>query len=150
MPETRTELPQGTLDLLILKIGAVDPEVSLTFRLLSEQVDASVTQERLIAWLWFGKTSWGRFTYANIRPEDSFAYTDVFCDEEGNPLPDMPSSDSVVTLVERDGRTAVTTTTTFASEEALSQVLEMGMQEGTAQTLDRLEEILREAKSAQE
>jgi len=92
---------------------------------------------------WFGTTSWGKFTYANIRPEDSFEYTDVFCDEEGAPIPGMPSSHTVVRLVERDGKTTVTTTTAYATEQALSQVLEMGMKEGLTQTLDKLEEVLR-------
>jgi uncharacterized protein YndB with AHSA1/START domain len=92
---------------------------------------------------WFGKTSWGQFVYENIRPEDSFEYTDVFCDEEGNPTPGMPSSHTVVKLVEREGRTTVTTTTSYTSEEALSQVLEMGMKEGLSETLDKLEEVLR-------
>jgi uncharacterized protein YndB with AHSA1/START domain len=92
---------------------------------------------------WFGKTSWGKFSYANIRPEDSFEYTDIFCDEQGSPLPHLPSSHTVVTLVERDGRTTVTTRTSYASEEALSQVLKMGMKEGLSQTLDKLEEVLR-------
>jgi len=94
---------------------------------------------------WFGKTSWGRFTYANIRPEDSFEYTDVFCDEDGNAIPNMPTSHTVVTLVERAGGTTVTSTTAYASEEALSQVLEMGMKEGLTQSLDKLEEVLRSA-----
>jgi uncharacterized protein YndB with AHSA1/START domain len=94
---------------------------------------------------WFGKTSWGMFTYANIRPEDSFEYTDVFCDEEGDPTPGMPSSQTLVRLVERDGKTTVTTTTRYDSEEALSQVLEMGMKEGLTQTLDKLDEALRAA-----
>ena len=94
---------------------------------------------------WFGKTSWGKFTYANIRPKDSFEYTDVFCDEEGAPIAGMPSSHTVVALVERDGRTTVTATTAYASEEALAQVLEMGMKEGLTQTLDKLAEVLQEA-----
>jgi len=95
---------------------------------------------------WFGKTSWGRFTYASIRPEDSFEYTDVFCDEDGNAMPDMPTSHTVVTLVEKDGKTTVTSRTAYASAEALSQVLEMGMKEGLTQTLDRLEEVLLESR----
>ncbi len=91
---------------------------------------------------WFGMTSWGKFTYANIRPEESFEYTDIFCDEQGDPIPNMPSSHSELTLVEHDGKTTVTTKVTYASEEALAQVLEMGMEEGLTQTLDKLEEVV--------
>jgi uncharacterized protein YndB with AHSA1/START domain len=93
---------------------------------------------------WFGMTAWGKFTYANIRPEESFEYTDIFCDEDGNPTPDMPSSHTVITFVEKGGKTTVTTTTSYANEESLKQVLEMGMKEGLTQTLDKLEAVLAE------
>jgi hypothetical protein len=32
-------------------VTAVNPQVSLTFQTLSDQVDASLAQERLVAWL---------------------------------------------------------------------------------------------------
>lgn len=91
---------------------------------------------------WFGMTSWGKFTYANIRPEVSFEYTDIFCDENGQAMPNMPSSHTVLTMTERDGKTTVTTKTTYATAEALETVLKMGMKEGLTQTLDKLEEAV--------
>src|ERR1043165_2191155 len=33
---------------------------------------------------WYGKYSWGKSTYSNIDAENSFDYTDEFCDEHGN------------------------------------------------------------------
>lgn len=92
---------------------------------------------------WFGMTSWGMFTFQNIHPEDLFEYVDVFCDEDANINPDFPSSHSVIEFSEQDGKTTVKTITTYAREEDLTQVIEMGMKEGLTQTLDKLEEVLR-------
>ena len=92
---------------------------------------------------WFGMTSWGMFTFDNVQPEDSFEYTDIFCDEDGNVTPGFPSSHTTITFTEHDGKTTVKTITAYASEEDLTQVIEMGMKEGLTQTLDKLEEALR-------
>lgn len=91
---------------------------------------------------WYGKTSWGKAVYMKINPQNSFEYTDIFCDENGTPIPNMPSMYIVVTLTEMEGKTRLLTKTEFASPEALSQVLEMGMKEGFTQTLDKLEAAL--------
>jgi len=91
---------------------------------------------------WFGKVSWGKATYGKISPKDSLEFTDIFCDEAGVPTPNMPTSHSVMTLVERGGRTTLLVKTTYVSPEALDQVLKMGMEEGYSQTLDNLEAVL--------
>jgi uncharacterized protein YndB with AHSA1/START domain len=91
---------------------------------------------------WFGKTSWGKGIFGKITPKDSFEYTDIFCDENGDPTPDMPASRTVLTLTERDGRTTLVTRTEYATAEALEMVLAMGMQEGYSQTMDNLDAIL--------
>jgi uncharacterized protein YndB with AHSA1/START domain len=91
---------------------------------------------------WFGKTSWGKGIYGRISPQDSFEYTDVFCDENGVESKDLPASRSSVSFVEKDGKTTMTTRTTYDTAEALEQVLKMGMQEGYSQTLDNLEAVL--------
>jgi uncharacterized protein YndB with AHSA1/START domain len=91
---------------------------------------------------WYGKTSWGKGVYGKISPQDSFEFTDIFCDENAVPIPDMPVSKSRVTLVEKDGRTTLVSRTEYATAEALAQVLQMGMQEGYTQTLDNLESVL--------
>lgn len=91
---------------------------------------------------WYGKTSWGKGTFKNITPTDSFEYTDVFCDENGTPIPGMPVAHTRMTLAETGGATTVTFETEYETPEALARVLEMGMKEGFTQTLDRLEEIL--------
>ena len=91
---------------------------------------------------WFGKYSWGKSTYTRINPENSFAYTDEFTDENGTPTPGMPSMDIEVALYDENGSTRMVSTTTFSSPETLKQILDMGMKEGLVQTWDRLEEFV--------
>lgn len=93
---------------------------------------------------WYGKTSWGKATFNNILPKDSFEYVDEFCDENGVVTPEMPVSRTTVTLSESDGGTRVTSATTYDAPESLAQVLEMGMEEGFAQTWQRLAEFVEE------
>ncbi len=91
---------------------------------------------------WFGQVSWGKGTYEQIDPEDSFAYTDAFCDENAVETPGMPTSRTVVKLEERGDATTLTSTSEFESPEALKTVIDMGMEEGFDQTWDNLEAIL--------
>lgn len=89
---------------------------------------------------WFGKTAPGKVVYKNIDPENSFEYTDYFTDEAGNVDESLPASHSKLSLQENeDGTTTLTVVTSYETEEALKQVIEMGMEEGYAQTLDKLE-----------
>lgn len=91
---------------------------------------------------WFGQSSCGKGVYDSISPEDSFAYTDYFTDENGVETPGMPSSRTVLHFIESNGSTTITSTSIFESPEALKQVIEMGMKEGFDQTWDRLEAFL--------
>lgn len=91
---------------------------------------------------YYGMESWGKGTYTAISPIDSFSYDDEFCTDTAEPVPGMPVSHSTVTLVEDGSNTRFTSTTSYDTPEALKQVLEMGMEEGYRQTLDRLEEVL--------
>jgi uncharacterized protein YndB with AHSA1/START domain len=91
---------------------------------------------------WFGKESWGKFVFEDVSPKDSFVYTDYFTDDNGKATEGMPSTKSTITFVETDGKTKITTVSTYESEADLRQVLEMGMEEGIKQTLDRLEKLV--------
>ncbi len=91
---------------------------------------------------WFGKTSWGKAKYVAIDPEDSFEYVDYFSDEAGAINEEMPAAPTTITLSEANGATTVVSTTVYATPEELKQLLEMGMEEGFAQTWDRFAEFL--------
>jgi uncharacterized protein YndB with AHSA1/START domain len=90
----------------------------------------------------YGMESWGKGTYTAISAKDSLSYDDAFCNESAEINADMPISSTTVTFVEENGQTRLISTTSYASEEALQQVLAMGMEEGFKQTLDNLEELL--------
>lgn len=87
--------------------------------------------------------AWGKAIYREIVPPERLVYTDMFSDEEGNSVEGMPESEVTITFAEQDGRTLMTSRTVFASAEERAQVIEMGMEEGLAQTLDKLAEYLK-------
>lgn len=89
----------------------------------------------------YGQESWGKFAYGAITPKDSIAYTDYFCDDNGNTNEDLPAAETTITLDETNGMTKITSVTTYNTEAELQQVLQMGMEEGIKQTLNRLEKL---------
>lgn len=91
---------------------------------------------------WYGKTSWGKATFMNIKAQDSFEYADTFCDENGVAIPGMPMSRTILMLTDVGGGVTVKMKTEFETVEALAQVLEMGMEQGFTETWDRLGELL--------
>lgn len=74
------------------------------------------------------------------RLAECLVYVDAFSNEEGEMIP--PEAVITMTFTEEDGRTTVTGHTVYSSTEDLDKVLEMGMEAGMAETLDRLEELL--------
>ncbi|MEZ4657816.1 MAG: SRPBCC domain-containing protein [Caldilineaceae bacterium] len=86
--------------------------------------------------------SWGRALYQEIVEPERIVYEDAFSDAEGNVAEGMPQM--VITLIfeERNGQTNVISRTEFASAADLEAVIKMGMEEGLAQTWDRLAEHL--------
>ncbi|MFB9324486.1 SRPBCC domain-containing protein [Paenibacillus aurantiacus] len=94
----------------------------------------------------YGMESWGKGIYAAIATNEQIAYTDYFSDSEGNVSADMPSTDIILQFVEFEGKTKLINQATYASPEALQQVLDMGMEQGITETWDRLEEHLQNAQ----
>jgi len=89
-----------------------------------------------------GQEYWGRLDYQTIAPIDNYTALDGFADETGAVNPDLPRSTWNVTFTDRATHTVVTTVVSYASPEALQQVIDMGMKEGLASTLERLDELL--------
>ncbi|MCU0317398.1 MAG: SRPBCC domain-containing protein [Fimbriimonadaceae bacterium] len=93
---------------------------------------------------WFGQTSCGKMEFSNIQPPKSFEYRDVFTDENGVVNEAMPASQTLVTLSEiTSSQTMLKVATRYAQSEALQQMLEMGMEEGYGETLEKLENLLK-------
>ncbi|WCM21829.1 SRPBCC domain-containing protein [Paraburkholderia bryophila] len=89
-----------------------------------------------------GQEYWGRMDYQTIRPIDNYTSLDGFCDETGELNPDLPRSKWNVTFSDLAAHTLVETVVSYTSSEALQQVINMGLKEGLASTLERLDELL--------
>ena len=73
----------------------------------------------------------GRFTF-----DDGFATADL------EPNPDLPVSQNTYVFESTDGGTRAVYTSTYASAEALQQVLDMGMEEGARSAIDQIDAFL--------
>ena len=76
--------------------------------------------------------------YREVVPTSRIVYTDQF-DEPG-----MPPMESVITMVleERSGKTTLTATAVYESKQVRDAILKMGVEDGTNETWDRLDEKL--------
>ena len=81
--------------------------------------------------------------YSVILPPDRLVYTELF-DDQSYP------GESLIThvLVEHNGRTTLTSTLLYASQEGRDIVLSYPMERGVAEAYDRLTELLAEKGSA--
>jgi uncharacterized protein YndB with AHSA1/START domain len=76
-----------------------------------------------------------RGVYQAIAPPERFVTTERFDDYPGESL-------NTLVLTEEDGRTTITTTVLYPSQEVRDAVLGSGMPRGASQTYDRLAEYL--------
>ncbi len=90
----------------------------------------------------YGFESWGKAVYQEIDAPEKFVYIDYFSDAEGNEAEGMPATESTIIFEDLGSRTKVVSIGRYESEEALQQVLEMGMEQGIRETWDRLAEHL--------
>lgn len=90
----------------------------------------------------FGFESWGKGVYEEIEAPDKIVYTDYFSDAEGREAADFPASQVTMLFLEEAGRTRLVSRSLFDSPEALQAVLDSGMEQGIAETWDRLAEYL--------
>jgi len=68
---------------------------------------------------------------------------DGFSGPDGNPNPDLPTTHMVVTIEGRDdGSALMRMHSTYASREALEQVLSMGAEEGMVSALGQIDGVL--------
>ena len=85
-----------------------------------------------------GKTMGMRGTYCEIEAPYRSVHTETF--------DDLPGESKVTTLLtEQEGRTTLTATIAYSSEEVRDAVLRSGMEHGAAESYDRLAELLASA-----
>lgn len=89
-----------------------------------------------------GDAFWNRLDYRSITPIDGYAALDGFCDESGIVNPDLPRARWDVGFTDASERTLVTTIVTYDSPEDVQKAIDMGLKDGLASTLERLDELL--------
>ncbi len=90
-----------------------------------------------------GEKYYGYWEITAVNQPKGFAFNDGFAlDETFTPNPDLPVSSNEFTFVETDGTTRATYVSTYASAEALQQVLAMGVVEGASAAINQIDALL--------
>lgn len=84
----------------------------------------------------------GLWEFVAIEGPHRLVVIDRFADDDGEPLADMPAVHMEVRLAPAGDGTRMTTVSTFASVEDLEKTVEMGVVEGTRQSLAQLDIVL--------
>jgi uncharacterized protein YndB with AHSA1/START domain len=90
----------------------------------------------------FGMESWGKAIFQKIDAPHSYAHADYFSDASGTISEELPGSENVTIFEDHGNQTRVLFRSDFKTEEAVKQVLEMGMKEGFTSQLHRLDDWL--------
>ena len=90
-----------------------------------------------------GQRYYAYWDVTSVSAPDRFTFNDGFAlDESFTPNPEMPESSQVYEFVEVDGVTRATFVATYASAEALQQVLSMGVVEGASASINQVDDLL--------
>lgn len=89
-----------------------------------------------------GERSDGYWEFLAVTPGRFFEVTDGFGDEQGNPNTQMPSMRMAFSFDPIDGGTRVTNVTYFNSEEELTQLVQMGMEEGMRSAMSQIDAVV--------
>ena len=77
-----------------------------------------------------------RGVYREIKPPERLVHTEKWG-------PEWPETINTLVLTEKDGKTTIAQTVLFPSKDARDAAARTGMNEGAAQSMDRLAEYLR-------
>jgi uncharacterized protein YndB with AHSA1/START domain len=95
-----------------------------------------------------GERAAGYWKVLAVSPPTTLEFHDGFADSDGNPDDSLPVSHGRVDISAREGGgTAMTVTTTFASREAMEQVVGMGMVEGMTEAAGQMDALLVEVRA---
>jgi len=90
-----------------------------------------------------GQQFWVYAKFTAIENGRAFSSVGMACDGDGNPLPDSPKSYRDTKFSPIDGnRTKVGMVITFEDESTIKMFVEGGFKEGSAMSLDQLDELL--------
>lgn len=92
-----------------------------------------------------GDKAGGYWDVLEVEAPRRFVVSDGFADDSGQPNPDLPITRMELELVARaEGGTTMTMRSTFASTDAMQQLLEMGMDEGMREAMGQIDGVLAE------
>lgn len=91
-----------------------------------------------------GEKYHGLWEVVAVEPPRLLEFEDAFADADGNPQTDLPTGKGRVELTESGDGTRMVSTMTYASREALQQVLDMGMAEGATAAGNQIDALLAE------
>lgn len=88
-----------------------------------------------------GQERWSIQQYTSISPKTNFKMSNAFADKDENP--ELPGSEWDFNFSEQNGKTKVSITIYNESLARLEKMIEMGFKEGSAMTMQNLEELLK-------
>jgi uncharacterized protein YndB with AHSA1/START domain len=91
-----------------------------------------------------GSKGRGWWKFVSISAPTGLELDDGFADDNGDPVTEMGQARMSVSLEDRVGLTLMTVTTTFANEEQMQKMLDMGMEEGMREAMGQIDAILAE------
>jgi uncharacterized protein YndB with AHSA1/START domain len=92
-----------------------------------------------------GERFHGYWTVENVEAPRALEFEDGFADAQGTPADSMPTSQSRVRIEASDADTTrMVITAVFPSDEAMDQLIQMGMEEGLRLAVGQTDELLRE------
>ncbi len=91
-----------------------------------------------------GETSSGYWEFVAVTAPHSFEVRDGFAHDDGSPNTDMPSMRMVYTFSETAAGARMRAVTYFGSVEEMTQLVEMGMEEGMRAAMGQMDAVLAE------
>ena len=89
-----------------------------------------------------GNEYWNYTEYLTIKPIDNYTSLDAFSNEAGEINKDLPRAKWLVSFYDKGENTMVETIVTYNSLADLEAVIQMGLKDGLASTLNRLDTLL--------
>ena len=85
---------------------------------------------------------WSKTDYILVEHQKGFLGKGIFCDENGSPSDGFPVTEWKVNFKALSNQTLVNVELTFASEDHMNQLIEMGFEQGFAMAHQNLDELL--------
>ncbi|HEX8182819.1 MAG TPA: SRPBCC domain-containing protein [Candidatus Saccharimonadales bacterium] len=86
--------------------------------------------------------AWGKATFKTIDEPNSLSFVDVFSDEQGTVDSKLPEGEATFTFDETDGKTTLSSISTYQTAEEVQKLVEMGMLEGVKDTWNQLDTLI--------